>query len=73
MSVNIEVIVNPGDWPTYTKAGQMVTCHYTLTLTNGKKIDSSRNQGKPFQFSIRQGEVIANFLKTSSKYYFFNP
>ena len=56
MGVDIEVM-NPGDGSTYPKSGQKVTCHYTLTLTNGKKIDSSRDRGKPFEFAIGRGEV----------------
>ena len=56
MGVDIEVM-SPGDGATYPKGGQTVTCHYVLTLTNGKKIDSSRDRGKPFQFKVGKGEV----------------
>ena len=56
MGVDIEVM-SPGDGSTFPKSGQKVTCHYVLTLTNGKKIDSSRDRGKPFEFKVGRGEV----------------
>ena len=59
--VEIETL-QEGDKTTFPKAGQKVTCHYVLTLTNGKKIDSSRDRGSPFEFNIGRGEVGSKVL-----------
>ena len=56
----IDEVVGTGDSP---KPGQNVTVHYTGTLENGKKFDSSRDRGQPYKFRLGVDPVIKGWVE----------
>ena len=51
----IDEVEGTGESP---KTGQTVTVHYTGTLTNGTKFDSSRDSGVPYTFKLGSVPMI---------------
>ncbi|KTW29640.1 uncharacterized protein T551_02256 [Pneumocystis jirovecii RU7] len=54
----IKETIKEGNRKDYPTKGDRVSIHYTGTLENGKKIDSSYDRGRPFATIIGTGQVI---------------
>ena len=51
----VDLVVGSGQ---VAKSGSTAVVHYTGTLTNGKKFDSSKDRNQPFSFGLGAGRVI---------------
>lgn len=54
----LKYIVEKEGYGAKPQTGQQVTVHYTGTLEDGTKFDSSRDRNRPFDFKIGVGQVI---------------
>ena len=51
-------VIKEGSGEQAAKSGDILAVHYVGTLENGEKFDSSRDRGKPFEFTLGAKQVI---------------
>ena len=56
--LKVDVVSVPEECTVKSKHGDMLTMHYTGTLDDGHKFDSSFDRDQPFTFQIGVGQVI---------------
>lgn len=64
LAQNLDItITKPVDCARKTKNGDTISMQYKGTLTDGTEFDSNVGKGRPFEFKLGSGQVIAGWDK----------